>query len=399
MHTWLIGGPTIRSLWLGLIMATIATIVLATSIITLYQTAFEEERNRLIETTQSQARLIEAIARFAIAHGAKHPMAAALAQIREAHERFAGLGKTGEFTLARLQGKQIVFLLNHRHHDLSDLYPVTLDGVQAAPMRQALQGESGSLVGPDYRGETVLAAYEPVAELNLGVVAKIDLKEIRAPFIHAAWVSSAIALVLILLGAGAFRRITKRIGRRVEQSEKLFRETFAHAAIGLAHVAIDGKWLRVNDALCNIVGYSREELMRLTFHDITHPDDLDADLQHITQTLAGDIDTYAIEKRYIRKDGSIVDVQLTVSLVRDSNANPDYFVSAVADISRLKQAMATIKTISGIVPLCAWCGNAIRNEDGDWVKVYKYIEKHSDAQISHGMCPACRESLAKSGGK
>jgi len=380
-------------------MAVIAMIVLGVTTFTLYQTAFEEERNRLVDTVQSQARLIEAMARHDLRGSGQIAVGDVLTQIREAHSNFPGFGKTGEFTLARQEGNQIVFLLNHRHYDLDELQPVPVNGAEAAPMRHALAGESGSLIGPDYRGETVLAAYEPVEELNIGVVAKIDLREIRAPFIQAAWISSAIAFVLVLFGAWTFRRITAPITRRIEQSEKLFRETFSHAAIGLGHVATDGTWLRVNDALCDIVGYPREELVQLTFQDITHPDDLDADLQLLRQTLAGEINTYTMEKRYLRRDGSTVNVQLTVSLIRKTEGKPDYFIAAVADISPLKQAMATIKTISGIVPLCAWCGKTIRNEEGDWIKVDKYIEKHSDAQISHGMCPSCKQSLDKTVGK
>lgn len=377
------------------IMAVIALIVLGMTTFTLYQTAFEEERNRLVDTVRSQARLIEAMAHHDLRESGQVILDDVLDQVRDAHRNFPGFGKTGEFTLARREGNQIVFLLNHRHYDLDELQPVPVDGVEAAPMRRALAGESGSLIGPDYRGETVLAAYEPVEELNIGVVAKIDLREIRAPFIQAAWISGAIAFVLVLFGAWTFRRVTAPMTRRIEQSEKLFRETFEHAAIGLAHVATDGGWLRVNDALCEITGYPREELLQLTFQDITHPEDLDADLQRVGQTLAGEVNTYAMEKRYIRKDGSTVPVQITVSLVRDHAGKPDYFIAAVADISPLKQAMATIRTISGILPLCAWCGNAIKDDSGNWIKVDKYIESHTDAKISHGMCPSCRESLNK----
>ncbi|MCK5712516.1 MAG: PAS domain S-box protein, partial [Hyphomicrobiaceae bacterium] len=88
----------------------------------------------------------------------------------------------------------------------------------------------------------------------------------------------------------------------LRESEERFRATFEQAAVGIALVATDGRWLRVNQRLCNIVGYSMEKMMQLTFQDITHPDDLQADLQYVEQMLAGKIKTYSMEKRYIRKD-------------------------------------------------------------------------------------------------
>ena len=85
--------------------------------------------------------------------------------------------------------------------------------------------------------------------------------------------------------------------------------------MGIAHVGADGRWLRVNDKLCAIVGYPREELLELTFQDITYPDDLETDLGYMRQVLSGEIPTYSTEKRYIRKDRSLVWINLTVSLL------------------------------------------------------------------------------------
>src|ERR1044071_558097 len=86
----------------------------------------------------------------------------------------------------------------------------------------------------------------------------------------------------------------------------LFQNAFEHAAIGMALVAPDGKWLRVNRSICEITGYSEEELLQRTFQDITHPDDLDLDLANVKKMLAGKIDTYQMEKRYFHKRGATV---------------------------------------------------------------------------------------------
>lgn len=123
---------------------------------------------------------------------------------------------------------------------------------------------------------------------------------------------------------------------QLKQSEAKFRSTFEQATVGIAHVAPDGKWLNVNKRLCDIIGYTEDELLKLTFHDITHPDDLDADLSNVQMLLDGEIKTYSMEKRYIRKDNSIVWINLSVSLVRGENNIPLYFVSVVEDIHAKK---------------------------------------------------------------
>ncbi len=120
-------------------------------------------------------------------------------------------------------------------------------------------------------------------------------------------------------------------------SEKRFIATFEQAAVGIALVGTDGRWLRVNRRLCDIVGYSEEALLTKTFQDITHPDDLNADLDQVQRMLAKEIDTYAMEKRYFHKDGSIVWVNLTVALTWQSDGSPDYFISAIEDISARKR--------------------------------------------------------------
>lgn len=122
-----------------------------------------------------------------------------------------------------------------------------------------------------------------------------------------------------------------------EQAEE-FEATFNLAAIGIAHVGLDGQWLRVNQKLCEIVGYSRQELLQRTFQNITYPPDLETDLAYLQQILAGTIQSYAIEKRYIHKNGSLVWIHLTVSLVRKINGDPRYLISVVEDITARKHA-------------------------------------------------------------
>ncbi|MCO5211800.1 MAG: PAS domain S-box protein [Caldilinea sp.] len=135
----------------------------------------------------------------------------------------------------------------------------------------------------------------------------------------------------------------RRAGDALRASEERFRATFEQAAIGIAHVATDGRWLLVNDRLCAITGYTREELLARSFQDITFPDDLPADLEQMHRLLAGAIKSYNLEKRYIRKDGSRVWINLTVALVRNTLDEPEYFISVIQDISQRKQAQETLR--------------------------------------------------------
>lgn len=133
----------------------------------------------------------------------------------------------------------------------------------------------------------------------------------------------------------------------LRESEELNRSTFEQAAVGIAHVAIDGRFLRVNDRLCSFLGYSRQQLLQLTFQDITCPQDLGNDLECRCQVLSGQIKSFSKEKRYLRPDGSIVWANLTVSLVRAGNGDPKYFISVVEDITARKQAEEALRSLSG----------------------------------------------------
>ena len=139
---------------------------------------------------------------------------------------------------------------------------------------------------------------------------------------------------------GVLRDVTKRkqAEKALEESEQRFRRSFRDAAIGMALVGTDGRWLQVNRSLCQTVGYSEEELLEKTFQELTHPEDLDADVGQMRRMLAGEIETYQMEKRYLRKDGHVVWILLSVSLVRDEEGEPLYFISQIQDITERKRA-------------------------------------------------------------
>ena len=273
-------GPKQRVVLLVTIMAVIVLAVEATTITILYNTAIQQTLTRLQETAQSQARLIEAITRFNRGHHEENIIKhITLQQLRDAHKHYAGFGKTGEFTLAEKQDNTIVFLLAHRHFDLENPRPVPFNSHLAAPMHQALSGLSGTIIGPDYRDETVVAAYEPVQELNLGIVAKIDIAEVRRPFILASIISGSIAILLIIGGSILFIKLTNPLIKRLSET-----------------------------------------------------------------------------------------------------------------INKLQAALANVKTLRGLLPICASC-KKIRDDKGYWKQIEGYIAEHSEADFSHGICPECAKEL------
>ena len=136
----------------------------------------------------------------------------------------------------------------------------------------------------------------------------------------------------------------KRTEENLLESEEQFRLAFDQAAIGMGLASTNGKWLKVNPALCDMLGYTESELLELDFQTITHEDDLDADIKYVKQILEGTIHTYQIEKRYIRKDGEIIWINLSVSLARKSNGSPSHFISQIENITERKRAEYTLKT-------------------------------------------------------
>ncbi|WP_425934318.1 PAS domain S-box protein [Aeromonas rivipollensis] len=128
----------------------------------------------------------------------------------------------------------------------------------------------------------------------------------------------------------------------MEDVEARFRAIFERAGVGIAMVAPDGGWLRVNDALCQIVGYSQDELIKLTFQDITHPDDLNTDLSLLQQLINNDIDHYQLEKRYITKSGRSVWIDLIVTKKLSINGELEYFISIIKNVQEQKEAEASL---------------------------------------------------------
>ncbi|WP_207461631.1 sensor histidine kinase [Azospirillum sp. SYSU D00513] len=162
----------------------------------------------------------------------------------------------------------------------------------------------------------------------------------------ATVIAMATSLFACLCAAAAYRIPARRNMADLRSSEMRFDATFEQAAVGIALVAPDGRWLRVNERLCAITGYGRAELLGGRFQSITHPDDLETDEAQVAALLRGEIQTYSLEKRYLRKDGGTVWVNLTVALVRRADGSPQYFISLIEDIAARKTAEFEVRRLN-----------------------------------------------------
>ena len=336
------------------ILVTIVMSVTSLTVYFLYETSLAEQRERLVVTAKSQARLMEAVARFDRIHHPLHKQSLATAfdetvsQIRDAHRNFIGFGETGEFTLARLDGDRIVFLLSQRHDDLESPAPIQLDSKFAEPTRLALQGKSGTTIGFDYRGVTVLAAYEPVAELNLGIVAKIDMAEIHAPFIRAGVIAFALAFLLTVTGAWLFQRIAGSMVRRIEESEKRLRIAAEGTQDGLWLWNIKNNHEWHAPRWKELLGFDKDQDLPenvSTWESRIHPDDRERTIYALNRHLEDDL-PYDSEHRLLTKSGEYKWFRDRGIAIRDVFGKPVEMGGSIQDISQLKAAEEKLQQIN-----------------------------------------------------
>ncbi len=209
-----------------MIMICIALLVAIFGFMYLYRAELKQLRTSLVELVQSHAHLYEAIAKYdAVVTGNREDhvsRAATMSQIKEAHRRYTGFGETGELVLAERVGDAIVFLLPARKMGFEVPPDVPWDSDLAGPMKLALQGGSGVVQTRDYTGDEVLAAYEFLPFLGMGLVAKMNVSELRQPFLRAALYTSIVAWGAILVGAVMnIRLVRPLVTVLVETNQKL----------------------------------------------------------------------------------------------------------------------------------------------------------------------------------
>ncbi|HEX2236320.1 MAG TPA: PAS domain S-box protein [Actinomycetota bacterium] len=195
-------------------------------------------------------------------------------------------------------------------------------------------------------GEIRVVAYllwaQCAALIVFGVVVELRAVDALPAQVHVIVVGLMLFSIVATVVAG---RLSERALEDVRRFQGQFRDAFHHAPIGMALVDLDGRWIEVNAALERITGYTATQLSTMCFQDITHPDDLEHDLDLAEKLLAGEIPTYQLEKRYVRADGEAVPILLSVTLVRNAAGEPLNFVAQIQDITKHKEAQGYYKRL------------------------------------------------------
>jgi len=373
-----------RLIVLMLLMIAVALSVGGSIIGLLYQESFEKERSHLIDIVKSQARLMEAVARFDAVHSQEdHPggaAAATLSQIEDAFLHYEGYGETGSFVMGQKEGDQITFLAVYHRGKKLTVPPVSWGKKIAIPMHRALAGEVGAMVARDYRGEMVLAAYEPVSILNVGIVAKIDLAEVRKPFIATSMVAIGIAFVIIAAGGVLFLRIGNPILEQIKgQNEalKAAKEGLGKAQ-GIAHL---GSWKRTignyelwwSDEVYRIFGVDSKQatLSYHTFFDAIHPDDQEKVKAAVSKSLAN-LQSYETEYRITRPDGMERVIHELGEIQSGMDGKPQYMIGTIHDITTRKKAEEYQAKLTGRLEEALLFNENILNQSPIGIAIFDY---------------------------
>jgi len=390
-----------RLIALVLLMIVISLSVGGTAISLLYQTAFEQEKVRLTETAQSQARLMEAIARFDAKYSLEDvpggAVAATLSQIEDAHAHHQGFGETGAFVIGKKEGDHIVFLDVYQRGEKITVPPAPWGGRLAIPMQKALAGHSGAMVGLDYRNQVVLAAYEHVSILDIGIVVKIDLAEMRRPFITTGMIVLTIAIMIILIGSMLFFRIGNPILAQIRGQNKSLKEATErlNKAQEMAHLgnwnwAIAKNELWWSDGVYRIFGCNPRQFIPTydAFIKAVHIEDR-AMVKAAASSALATLKPYDIEHRIIKLDGTECIVHELGEIQLGNDGKPEYMVGTVQDITsrknaekerlkitaQLEEALLFNKNILEQSPI----GIAIYDQSGQCILANKAMAKHIGA--------------------
>jgi len=348
------------------LMAVVAMVVGSSTLIILYNAAYKQQKQRLVEISQIQARILEemmrgnleygdgkrsgvissssinsgSISSGSISSGSINPASIkkVISQLRSAYNRFEGIGSTGELALAKLQGDNIEFLFVGRQESSTMATTVPQDSKLAEPMRLALAGQSGVVIAQDYSGETVLAAYEPIGQLQLGIVAKIDMAEFRAPFIQAGIISAATGFSLIIIGIFLIFRLSVPILRQVEENEFYLKTIIDAVVDGIITVDHDNSMISVNPSASNMFGYTENELLGKDM-DVLIPKEFKKQnnswLKGFNSTEENSEYGISHDLKGIKKDGTLFPIEIVFSEIHIENRA--LIIGVIRDITLRKK--------------------------------------------------------------
>lgn len=270
-------------------------------------------------------------------------------------QHWPDLSWSGEILIVRREGNDILFLNDLKFKENTALkLRIPIDKNQEISSVEAALDEVGVVQGIDYRGVPVIASILPIPKSPWYLIAKLDVSEVYLPVRDRMWMTLGLVGVL-LLGMGLSlwliwqqRRMQYywekyKAENALRESEERFGKIFEEGPLGMAMANSEYRFIRANESFCRMMGYAEQELSSMTFKDITHPDNLDRDIESIEKLVRGEIPIYRIEKRYVRKDGKNIWGALTSCIIRDAEGQFSYFFNMVDDITERKRAELAIR--------------------------------------------------------
>ena len=264
---------------------------------------------------------------------------------------------SAETALVRREGDHVLFLNELRHRKNTALsLRLPLDNVLPAAASIRID-KPQTMEGSDYRGIRVLAATQPIADTDWYVVAKVDRNEVMALLGEALFWVSLLAIIAVMVVASAVLLLWRQQQRmhemellaRTAEKDKQLKLFYDLPFIGMAISSpVDKTWLYANDCLCDMLGYTRDELQQTTWADLTHPDDLAANVEQFERMKTGMIDGYELEKRFVRKDGTHISVNLSVKCTRGAGGKVDLIVAMIEDITGRKRTEAALRQAAAV---------------------------------------------------
>jgi len=189
---------------------------------------------------------------------------------------------------------------------------------------------------------------------------------------------------------------------------ELFRSVFVEGSLGIAMIGNDLRFQHVNPALAAMLGRPQVGLVGMPVSEVTHPEDIDKTRDLAQSLFRNEIPAYRVEKRYVRGDGVTIWVHVTATAVRNASGVPLFGLAMIEDITerrqynqereqlvgQLREALGSVKTLSGLLPMCAWC-KRIRDDQGMWSQVEQYVHRRTGADFTHGICPDCQDQVRR----
>ena len=299
--------------------------------------------------------------------------------------RWPTASASGELVLLRYEGKRAVFL-GPRHSAARDAgaYLFFREPGARDPAGWVVQGDDG-------RGVATLAAVRLIPGTDGYLAAKIDRDEVMAPLRDLAfWIGVITFLGIAVVGAVmlAFWRQHAHAQRLelLAHSNRLMQQFYDLPFIGISMTSPESKrWVRCNDRFCEILGYPREELLALSWKDLTHPGDMALSEIENDRALRGESDGFAMEKRFVRKDGEVVHARVEVRCVRRADGSPDYLLAMLDDITEQKAAAARIERLTCTYAALSECNQSIvrcRGEDELLPRVCRIAVEHGGMKLA-----------------